>query len=1300
MGKNYFLNLKSFLGFAIIFFPIYSIAQNQDDLLDNHFSNKNVKSIDYEIYNLSGFAKKPLKKVTPVLEQNVDPKFSQHPEYGLSFHDKQPEAIELVDKKTLHQSTYLKPNGTTAIFRSSSQPINFEDENGWLRTINFKMEAIPTADGTYHAPNQPFPKSVNAKTGRTTLASPYGDMVINQKTAIIIPGATSRYKEIAKIGQYTAGEDGIFAQDIWPGIDMQIIMTTSGGVKTNYIIKEKSTISKVNDEIIFEDIITLPNGLRLVADEKRGDYIGNSNDFLGILQVLDEKDQEISTYMPALIYDKNYAANLMNAGTMSIAAGGNNTVELKKTDSDAFIYGAYRITKITGNVYKVAVVVPGLWLQNDERVYPVVVDPIFTGTPLALAGLRAVRINGTTPVNDPFNHTAYGGRGCHATTTVLPAGYMLIQSAHPVLVTAGYFNNGCARSNTFMTYYGPCGKDPRLDGYFWFCSSNFAGGCIGTDTRMDGILSRCALTRGGEDCAAAGISFPRCTDQTITFRVCYQTRCTGGTANQLYPGTAAEATAQGTGTQYVYGYHTTEPQVFKVDVEGEKIRTVIRATVASGANVCPNTVVGLNNSTIFGVPLGMPTGYTNCTDSMGGTYTYTWSASGAGSTGGTFSSTTAKNPTYTTGTASGAVTITLTACGACTGLSAAINCHTVTYTFNNGQAIAPIVPNGFACDGNAYTGEVSNPQGGYTYTWFDVTGGGSISLGTGVTRGLGTYSGTTRTYTVRATAPCNSDITTFTVTWGPMPVPNAASINTCPNLTHTLFADCGNDCRWFDAASGGTLLSSTGTYTTPVLTTSTTYYVERRTSSTCASLRIPVSVNITGLTVTNTPSTPTEVCNSSLGFTTTFTGGTDFLDVTQSAGTINVTVPDNQACTDPGDATGCPSTRYGSTTVTTPANVANPMTSESIRRVCVSVTNACPPEIKMWLSSPSGTVFTLQSPRAKNKQPDAYNNTMTCYDVLATTVTPTANANVFCNDPNGYQPDGGALGSAFVGENPYAGTGTWTLFVNDGLGQTGNPQGCTNAARITHFSMVFRTAAPITYVWSGAPLTNLSSSTIANPNFTSPPDLYNYTYTVLVTDAAGCTGSNTVNVFCAVLPVELLTFDVSKVPEGNLLSWQTASEVNNEGFFIERSSDGTNFEDIGFQEGAGNSNIINSYTFIDTSPNEGINYYRLRQVDFDGKEEYSKLVAINNRSVSTKELISVYPNPSRDKIEVMFSAEDYGGSIQIFDAAGKMVYDRNEKFEQGVNIKSINTSNFAPGIYFIVVNSPAETRRTRFIVDK
>lgn len=114
------------------------------------------------------------------------------------------------------------------------------------------------------------------------------------------------------------------------------------------------------------------------------------------------------------------------------------------------------------------------------------------------------------------------------------------------------------------------------------------------------------------------------------------------------------------------------------------------------------------------------------------------------------------------------------------------------------------------------------------------------------------------------------------------------------------------------------------------------------------------------------------------------------------------------------------------------------------------------------------------------------------------------------------------------------------------------------------------------------------------------------------------------------LPVKIKTFTADLNINLAFITFTTASEINNAGFDIERSSDGIDFQKIGWVEGNGSTTSEKHYSFIDTNPLLGINYYRLRQVDYDGRFEYSKIVSLMMKSDD----VTIFPNPSSDILHI------------------------------------------------------------------
>lgn len=164
-----------------------------------------------------------------------------------------------------------------------------------------------------------------------------------------------------------------------------------------------------------------------------------------------------------------------------------------------------------------------------------------------------------------------------------------------------------------------------------------------------------------------------------------------------------------------------------------------------------------------------------------------------------------------------------------------------------------------------------------------------------------------------------------------------------------------------------------------------------------------------------------------------------------------------------------------------------------------------------------------------------------------------------------------------------------------------------------------------------------------------------------------------------VLPVDFHRFEAR--PYGNYvkLSFTTASETNNDYFSIERCMDGKNFEVIAELDGAGNSHGLIDYEFIDYQAPSGINYYRIKQTDYNGQYSYSDvksvLVLDDNRGE-----VSVSPNPCRDVINISTDLDSY--LIFINDLSGKLLMKNYGKGSTGLNISSLD-----PGVYYLTVEN-------------
>ncbi len=173
------------------------------------------------------------------------------------------------------------------------------------------------------------------------------------------------------------------------------------------------------------------------------------------------------------------------------------------------------------------------------------------------------------------------------------------------------------------------------------------------------------------------------------------------------------------------------------------------------------------------------------------------------------------------------------------------------------------------------------------------------------------------------------------------------------------------------------------------------------------------------------------------------------------------------------------------------------------------------------------------------------------------------------------------------------------------------------------------------------------------------------------------------------LPIELVYFNANINDEKQVdLSWATASEINNDYFTVERSSDGLHFTEVLRKQGAGNNTSTIYYKDIDQNPLSGISYYRLKQTDYDGHYSYSKTNSVTNKpknNESVLKLVSISPNPFSEKFKVGFTMKQTGPvEIQLLNSSGNIVEKEVILSYDGPNVFSFqNTERLSPGIYFI-----------------
>jgi hypothetical protein len=207
--------------------------------------------------------------------------------------------------------------------------------------------------------------------------------------------------------------------------------------------------------------------------------------------------------------------------------------------------------------------------------------------------------------------------------------------------------------------------------------------------------------------------------------------------------------------------------------------------------------------------------------------------------------------------------------------------------------------------------------------------------------------------------------------------------------------------------------------------------------------------------------------------------------------------------------------------------------------------------------------------------------------------------------------------------------------------------------------------------------------------------------TVCGTGTAFLNGTLSGTTWCGgiALPVKLLYFNVNQ--NGGIVEtlWATATEINNSFFTVERSKDGTNFEEVSKIHGAGNSTSQRKYSASDSAPVKGLSFYRLKQTDFDGKGTYSpvKSLQFGSQQGNNKiEIQNIGPNPFKNNFNVNYSIPVSSEvEIQIINFYGQLLFDEKINSSKGFNIYSFNNNKELPsGTYLIRMISNGEVAAT------
>ncbi len=182
----------------------------------------------------------------------------------------------------------------------------------------------------------------------------------------------------------------------------------------------------------------------------------------------------------------------------------------------------------------------------------------------------------------------------------------------------------------------------------------------------------------------------------------------------------------------------------------------------------------------------------------------------------------------------------------------------------------------------------------------------------------------------------------------------------------------------------------------------------------------------------------------------------------------------------------------------------------------------------------------------------------------------------------------------------------------------------------------------------------------------------------------------------APLPVEMTSFKARSLNSTTMLTWQTATEFNNRGWEIQQSNDGINWKNIGWQGGHGTTLVEQDYRFTDYDPYIGENYYRLKQIDYDGRTEFSNIVSVHFKNHDND--INIFPNPATSAIFIKSTNQNPIGNISLYNQIGQQI--KHLKLSGDIfGISQIDISDLPKGIYLLIIKSGIKEVREKIVVE-
>ena len=402
-----------------------------------------IRSMETPEYNYTHF--RPEGKAmtdAEVVHQNEG--YETHPELGRLFAGAPcNDCYEILPKRTENTKTFTQKgtNGSHVWVQSSIAPMHYKDDQGRWRTIQTALSPAPGNAGVFATIAAPVPVTVDTRAGYTSIGSAGKRVRFNNRLELMFIDAdgTERSLGMADWSRYTAGDDGVYVKEIWPGIDLEITVMPEA-VKTSFFINRPMP-AYAGGQLAIRDRLKTDEGLFMNKPGKA--------QWHGPLEIRHVSGQTVLTIKPAVAYEKQQAANTVER------------LDYRMLEKDLDI------------------MIPGTWLNRAATAYPVVIDPFFQGS-------------SSTPIAGPgYVTNCYSMTGGCTYTALVP-----VPAA--ITITDLYFTfqfyvdpiAGNKDKGTFDLKVGSC-RSPSLNGYMWACQQPTPGPCGGNVLHIFNDVKSC-----------------------------------------------------------------------------------------------------------------------------------------------------------------------------------------------------------------------------------------------------------------------------------------------------------------------------------------------------------------------------------------------------------------------------------------------------------------------------------------------------------------------------------------------------------------------------------------------------------------------------------------------------------------------------------------------------------------------------------------------------------------------------------------------------------------------------------------